>query len=218
MSDSKMSDKLTNICAQVKKNTIWWLFFLCFVVCLILASNKIFPFPGGLGIEADPPLVSTTIKSIPPTTITVEKDKQGKIVKIIEVRAHNEGKTFWDWLGLLGVPLSLAILGYWLQQKQQKRSKEEAEQQQEIAANETKEEALQVYFDRLSVLLVDKNLIAISAKSYTTEEEEELLNSSLVVIRATTLSILRRFANDPRRKASVINFLIESDIISKLKL
>ena len=193
--------------------------FLCFVVCLILASNKIFPFPGGLGIEAEPSLTSENIKSITPTTInieTVEKDRQGKIVKTIKVMSHNEGKTFWDWLSLLGVPLSLAILGSWLQQKQQDRSKEEAQQQQEIAANETKEEALQVYFDRLSVFLVDKNLIAISAKGENkTDEETELLKSSVDFIRARTLSILRRFKDDPERKASVLSFLIDTNLIGR---
>lgn len=202
---SKIPDELTNIWAQVKKNAIW-LLLLLFVLCLVLASNKIFPFPGGFGIEADPPLTPENIKSITPTTInveTVEKDRHGKIVKTIKVMSHNEGKTFWDWLGLLGVPLSLAILGYWLQQRQQKRSEEDA-----------KEEALQVYFDRLSVLLVDKNLIAISVKGENkTEEETELLNSSVDFIRARTLSILRRFKNDPERKSGVLSFLIDTNLI-----
>jgi hypothetical protein len=95
-----------------------------------------------------------------------------------------------------------------------------------------KEEVLQVYFDRLSLLLVDKNLLAIAAKSNsieteetkaqpqgtTTVEEQELLNAAINVIRARTLSILRRFENDPNRKTSVIRFLIEADIVSKLKL
>ena len=154
---------------------------------------------------------------------TVEKDKQDKIVKTIET-IKDDGKTLWDWLSLLGVPLSLAILGYLLQEQQRKR-----------ADNETKEEVLQTYFDRLSVLLIDRNLIALSNKSNSpkitpialsnksnsstiTPEEQELLDSSLDVIRARTLSILRRFENDAERKGSVINFLIETEIIGKSKL
>jgi uncharacterized protein YjbI with pentapeptide repeats len=149
----------------------------------------------------------------------------------------------WDWLSLLGVPLSLAILGYWLQQNQQRRTevvaKEQrerdekvAKEQRELAADETKEEVLQVYFDRLSTLLVDKNLLAIAYKVYASEtqetenplkngatlEERELLDSAVDVIRARTLSILRRFENDPERKTSVIRFLLEAKIVSKLKL
>jgi uncharacterized protein YjbI with pentapeptide repeats len=124
------------------------------------------------------------------------------------------------------VPITLAILGYRLQQIQQNHTDEVAKEQRELAANEAKEEVLQVYFDRLSALLVDKNLLAIAnninseeqEKSQTTPEEQELLASAVDVIRARTLSILRRFENDKERKTSVIRFLIEADFISKLNL
>jgi uncharacterized protein YjbI with pentapeptide repeats len=174
---------------------------------------------------------------------TVETDKQGKTVKTIETIKYNDGKTIWDWLSLLGVPLSLAILGYFLQQQQQKRAEKLSKEQQEraeklskeqqeraeklsedqrkIADNETKEEVLQTYFDRLSVLLIDRNLIALSNKSNSstiTPEDQELLDSSLDVIRARTLSILRRFKNDAERKTSVIKFLVETEIVGKSKL
>jgi hypothetical protein len=95
------------------------------------------------------------------------------------------------------------------------------------------------------VLLIDRNLILLSKKSQssktTSEEQEtskksqsskitpeeqelitpkekELLDSALDVIRARTLSILRRFENDAERKTSVIRFLIEAEIISKSRL
>jgi hypothetical protein len=174
-------------------------------------------WPGGIGIGKDDSVTTTTVE-------TIEKDKQGKTVKKVTTTAHNDGKTLWDWGSLLGVPLSLAILGYVLQEQQRKR-----------ADNETKEEVLQTYLDRLSVLLIDKNLIALSNKSNSftitpialsnkshspkiTPEEQELLDSSLDVIRARTLSILRRFANDAERKTSVIKFLIETEIVGKSKL
>ena len=168
-------------------------------------------WPGGIGIG----------KGKPVSTKTIETDKQGKTVKTIETIKDDEGKTLWDWLSLLGVPLSLAILGYVLQQQQQKRAEKLSEEQRKIAENETKEEVLQTYFDRLSVLLIDRNLIALSNKSQSstiTHEEQEFLDSSLDVIRARTLSILRRFENDAERKRSVMNFLIETEIIGKSKL
>ena len=182
-------------------------------------------WPGGIGIG----------KGKPVSTKTIETDKQGKTVKTIETIKDDEGKTLWDWLSLLGVPLSLAILGYVLQQQQQKRAEKLSEEQRKIAENETKEEVLQTYFDRLSVLLIDRNLIALSNKSNSpkitsialsnksnsstiTPEEQELLDSSLDVIRARTLSILRRFENDAERKGNVIKFLIETEIIGKSKL
>ncbi len=194
-----------------KERTIWKpVVFLPIIVLCVWISSPIL-WPGGLGIGKD--------NSV--TTKTVEKDKQNNIVKITEITTYNDGKTLWDWLSVLGVPLTLAILGYWLQQLQQKRADEAAEEQREIAAEETKEEVLQAYFDRISVLLIDKNLIAISAKiasNTATGEEKELLDSAKDVIRARNLSILRRFENDVEHKTSVIRFLIDSDIISKLKL
>jgi uncharacterized protein YjbI with pentapeptide repeats len=190
-------------------------------------------------VKQSEPVVSKTVEK-------VEKDKQGKTVKTIETIKYDDGKTVWDWLSLLGVPLTLFFLGAWLQQEQQERArklseeqeeraKKFAEEQRDIADNETKEEVLQTYFDRLSVLLIDRNLIALSNKSNSpkitsislsnksnsstiTPEEQELLDSSLDVIRARTLSILRRFKNDAERKTSVIKFLIETEIIGKSKL
>lgn len=153
-----------------------------------------------------------------------------------KVENQTPGKTLWDWLSLLGVPASLAILGYLLQQDQRQRSEKfsmrqmeivnrQALERQEIADGEAKEEVLQNYFDRLSSLLIDKSLLAIATKFYSEDgdeqvssEQEELLNAGVDVIRARTLSILRRLENDPVRKASVIHFLIEAEIISKAKL
>jgi hypothetical protein len=160
------------------------------------------------------------------TTIN-KKDADGNIVETITTTTE-PGKTLWDWLSLLGVPLTLAILGYILQQQERSR-----------ANNEAKEEILQNYFDRLSTLLVDKNILAIAVKVYPPsekqgddqpkristpeerelfDEERELFDSAVHVIRARTLSILRRFEGDGERKGSVIRFLIEADVISKAKL
>jgi hypothetical protein len=60
----------------------------------------------------------------PDSTTNIERDGMGKIIKIVE--AKQSGKTLWDWLSLLGVPLSLAGLGFYFQQQQQKRSDEQA--------------------------------------------------------------------------------------------
>jgi len=67
--------------------------------------------------------------------------------------------------------------------------------------------------------LVDKNLIAIAIKQDTaSEEERELLSSAVTMIRARTLSILRKFGEDGGRKTSVIQFLMEAKIIRNLNL
>ncbi|MFM7573042.1 MAG: pentapeptide repeat-containing protein [Snowella sp.] len=178
-------------------------------------------WPGGIGIGKDSPA----------STKAIEKDARGKTIKTIETIKDDDGKTLWDWGSLLGVPLSLAILGYVLQQEQQRRAEKLSEDQRKIADNEIREKVLQVYFDRLSALLINRNLIARSCKhphdfpsiyppgSFTlTLEEKELLDSSRNIIRARTLSILRRFEKDAERKTSVIKFLIETEIVGKLNL
>ena len=236
LSDQKQS--------KLSRRTIGLRIILSFIFAVKISSTY---WPGGIGIGKDKSVTTKTVE-------TVKKDKQGNLVKTVEITAYNDGKTVWDWLSVLGVPLTLLILGAWLQKGQQERadklSKEQqeraeklsreqqeraeklsreqqeraekfSEDQQKIADNNTKEEVLQTYFDRLSVLLIDKNLIALSNKLNSGEikpEEQELLDSSLNLIRARTLSILRLFKNDTERKTSVIDFLIESDVIGKLNL
>ena len=181
-----------------------------------------------------------------------EVSKTEKILEngkeITVVTKNVSGKTLWDWLSVLGVPLSLALLGFWFQHisakqavlekaraneqaalekkraneqaaLEKKRFNEQAVLEKEIAESNQKEEVLQAYFDRLSTLLVDKNLIAIAIKQDTaSEEERELLSSAVTMIRARTLSILRKFGEDGGRKTSVIQFLMEAKIIRNLNL
>ena len=40
-----------------------------------------------------------------------------------------QGKTWWDWLQLAGVPVSLAFVGLWFQHQQALNSKKERERQ-----------------------------------------------------------------------------------------
>jgi len=164
----------------------------------------------------------------PDSTKSTEWNPAGQITKTIEV--EQSGKTLWDWLSVLGVPFSFALLGVWFQRREQKRSDEQAELEKEIAAANQREEALQAYFDRLSTLLVDKNLIAVADKvkqaketegmqpDPAIDEQKELLSAAVDVIRARTLSILRQFGEDGERKSSVIRFLLEAEVISKLNL
>jgi hypothetical protein len=186
-----------------------------------------------------------------------------------------KGKTVWDWLGLLGVPGSLALLGIWFQHEQQKRAREDAQrdrenanalaiqlkdrdelfaqrqaefahkaseeqkerdeafskQQRELAAEEAREEALQAYFDRISTLLINEGLLGFAdmvlawkgnrppgTPPGSLKREEVIFDAAIDIIRARTLSILRRFKDDPERKTSVIRFLIDTEVISKAKL
>ncbi|MCY7322483.1 MAG: pentapeptide repeat-containing protein, partial [Phormidesmis sp. CAN_BIN36] len=185
------------------------------------------------------------------TTETTAKEltPDGKtITKIVKTSKQEEAKTLWDWLSVLGVPLTLALLGFWFQWLEQEQSKNQAEIERErtekqaqvdkeIAEINRQEEAIQAYFDRLSDLLVDKNLIAIASKVQSIkaksepekdneevelpenfQEQEEQLDAAVDVIRARTLAILRRLKDDADRKNSVVEFLIEAEVIQKLKL
>ncbi|MGF1571335.1 MAG: pentapeptide repeat-containing protein [Nodosilinea sp.] len=146
-------------------------------------------------------------------SVLLKRDSNGEITDVT-VKIPIAEKSFWDWLNLIIVPAVLLIVGYSFQQQQQMK-----------AANEIKEDALQAYFDSLSVLLVDKNLLALAAKVYlnaiedeTLNEERELLYAATNVIRARTLSILRKFKDEPELRKSVLLFLIDSEIISKLRV
>ncbi len=167
-----------------------------------------FIWPGNWGVGSRTSIVTK-----------IEKNKQGNVIKETEVITSTSGKSLWDGLSLLGVPLSLAILGAWIQNSQREQAEKAAKEQREQTADETREDVLQRYFDRISALLIAENLMAIAGKrENVSPDQKELLDTSLNVIRARTLSILRRFENDTERKSSVIRFLAEAEIISKLRL
>jgi|GEM_PF-643683 len=165
-------------------------------------------------------------------SITIhQRNADGEITKTQTI-TQEPGKTFWDWLSLLGVPITLALLGYFLQRQQQKGAQNASDVQRAIAANEANEEVLQKYFDRLSEIIIQKNLLAIATRVYEAEQadvdhsaketsslaERDLLDASLNLIRARTLSVLRRFEDDKAKKSSVLRFLSESKVLSQTKL
>lgn len=105
------------------------------------------------------------------------------------------GRTLYDWLQLLIIPLVLAVGGYLFNYTTGRTERE-------IASDRQREEALQAYIDNMSALLLEKNL----RKS---GEEDEVRN----IARVRTLTVLPRL--DGRRKASVLQFLYESRLIDK---
>ena len=125
------------------------------------------------------------------------------------------GKTVWDWLQLLVVPLMLAVIGFWFTAQQEARQNEleeqrarqaqkienqRAEAERELAEQRAQNEALQAYLDQMGMLLLDRNL-------RTAEENSDVRN----VARARTLTTLA--ALDPYRKQKVLRFLDETQLI-----
>jgi hypothetical protein len=159
---------------------------------------------------------------------TLQKD--GKPIPTKEIIREESGKTLWDWLGLAGV-IAIPIVLFQFQQQQQKKSDENAQAEKrqaeeraklekEIADTNLREEALQDYIDKIAELLIDKKLkvlLKLLSQGAISKDDPEL-DAALDVARARTLSILRRLDKDVERKASVVRFLIDADLIQGLDL
>ncbi len=82
------------------------------------------------------------------------------------------------------------------------------------------DQALQSYFDRISAILLDKQVLSLEQAAARLGEnyQDPFVESAREVIRARTLSILRLFSQDVERKRSVILFLIETNILGSLSV
>ena len=113
--------------------------------------------------------------------------------------------SLWDWLELLIVPAALAIGVFWLNRVQREREREAQEAQREreleIEDNRSQDAALEAYLDRMDELL-ERNLRA-------SQEGDDVRVSA----RARTIETLSRL--DARRKASVLRFLYEANLIGR---
>lgn len=115
------------------------------------------------------------------------------------------GKTLWDWLDLLLLPLFLAgsvlLLNRSKRDAERQRTDEHAALERAIALDNQQEIALQVYIDRMSDLLLKDKLSKFS--------NEEVRS----VARTRTLTVLRGL--DAKRKGSVLLFLKDSGLIDR---
>ncbi len=126
-------------------------------------------------------------------------------------------KTLWDWMQLLIVPGVLALGAYVLNQAQQARADKAAKTEKqrdrestearaklerEIRKDTQREVALQAYLDRMSELLLEKQLSQ-------SQPGDEVRN----VARIRTLTVMREL--DAARKGTVLQFLHEAGLIKK---
>jgi len=105
------------------------------------------------------------------------------------------GKTLWDWLELLIIPAVLAGGALWFNRAERKAERE-------IADERLREAALQGYLDKMTELLLEKDL----RKSGAADEAR-------AVARARTLTVLRQL--DGERRATLLRFLYEAKLINK---
>jgi Pentapeptide repeats (8 copies) len=136
------------------------------------------------------------------------------------------GKTAWDWMDLLIVPLALVVIGLLFSMLQdtrqqdlenqrarqaqkienqrakeaQKIENQRAKAERELAEQRAQDEAVQAYLDQISSLLLERNLLEA-------EEDSEVRD----LARARTLTVLGSL--DPSRKEAVMEFLLEADLV-----
>jgi uncharacterized protein YjbI with pentapeptide repeats len=107
-------------------------------------------------------------------------------------------KPLWEWLGLLIVPVVLAIGGYLFNSSQNQATQRAAERR-------AQNEALQAYLDQIGQLLLEKGLRS------SVENGGGSSGEARVLARARTLSVLRTL--NPERKTNVVLFLQEASVI-----
>jgi uncharacterized protein YjbI with pentapeptide repeats len=125
-----------------------------------------------------------------------------------ENQEYQRPKTLWDWMGLLIVPVVLAVGGYWLNQRRESLSRkiedERRKEERKLERDRLREEALQRYFDRMADLMLEKDL--------RTSKPDDLVRD---IARAGTLAVLRGL--DGARRGALLRFLHESELIAKDK-
>jgi len=132
---------------------------------------------------------------------TISGTNTGTVIKTEE---YQPGKALWDWLQLLIIPLVLAVGALLFNlantRTEQQIAKQRYEQDQQIALDKQHEDLLQAYLDRMSELLLEKDL--------RTNPSEEVKN----VARVRTITVLTQL--NARRIGYVFTFLREAGLMS----
>jgi uncharacterized protein YjbI with pentapeptide repeats len=114
------------------------------------------------------------------------------------------GKTLWDWLELLVIPIALAAVGfglnYFANERDQRREDRRAAQERAIAADGRREEVMRSYLQQMSSLMLERGL-----------RDSRPGTEVQAVARTFTLTALRRL--DPSRKAIIVRFLAQAGLI-----
>jgi hypothetical protein len=117
------------------------------------------------------------------------------------------GKTLWDFLGLLIVPVVIALAGWYLSEvstrNQQQIEDQRSQAQQETENDRVRQSVLQSYIQHMTELLLDKGLA-------TSKPEQPIRQIS----RSSTLATIRQL--DADRKAILLQFLYESNLIKEI--
>ena len=117
------------------------------------------------------------------------------------------GKTLWDWMDLLVVPLFLAAGAFYLNYSERKSERQRVEEntkiERENATDRQQEAALQAYLDRMAELLL---------KGKVGDSEDERV---LKVKRVRTLTVMRGL--NAARNGIVLRFLRDVGLVGNLE-
>src|SRR5258708_6273577 len=113
---------------------------------------------------------------------------------VIRTEEYQPGKTLWDWMSLLILPVIFALVGFFF-------TRTERRNEQAIAIDNQQEAALQGYLDRMSALLLEKNL-----------RESKLDDEVCTIARVRTIIMLCQL--NTRRINYMLVFLRESKLIT----
>ena len=211
MDDEKNPSK--NNTKKLSKHKIWTAMLLILFVLLVIKiedvpAYRILRWRGWTGIGG------STDEKISKIVETMKLDKNG-IVKTTITYKSEPGKSLWDLMGLFIAPATLAIFGIWFQTKQDKQREGERVNAEESEKRRTegrqRYDALQVYFDHLSALLVDKGSGELEGKG-------SIPKIVINIIKVRTLSLLRMLKEDSEHKISVVYFLANANLLSELEL
>ena len=132
------------------------------------------------------------------TTHTISGTNAGTVTKTEE---YQPGKALWDWLNLLGVLATPAVVGLGVAWFTTKFNEQQSRTEHEIASDNQSEAALQGYLDRISELLLHEQL-----------SSPEASNEVIKIARARTLAMLYQL--DTRRTNYMLACLRELGLIA----
>jgi type VI protein secretion system component VasK len=82
-------------------------------------------------------------------------------------RGEQPAKTLWDWLQLIGIPLTLAAVAFGLNLAQsgrdQRHEDDRAAAERRLAVDQRREDAVNAYFRQISDLMLDRKLLTSRA-------------------------------------------------------
>ncbi len=175
--------------------------FMSFMIAMLYQYREI-PKWTGIGIRWN-------------KSVTIDKETNPKTQQITKINkktteTFQPAKTLWDWLpvgGTIGIPIALL----YFERREQKRSEKKAEEKQQISENNLRERALEDYIDKISEILINKELPHINNAD---PEKFNELNLKVEIVRTRTLLVLQRLHKDSKRKGRVIQFLYNTKLIA----